>query len=99
MTVAVVDEAIAGIVLVVDDEVERVYVAANHRGTGIADALMSEAEWRVQANGHARGWLAVVEGNARARAFYERRGWHNEGRFLYEAVAGEGRLACPAFGT
>jgi GNAT superfamily N-acetyltransferase len=94
--VAVLNEAIAGFVLVVDDEVEQVYVAANHRGTGIAGALMREAERRVRANGHARGWLAVVAGNARARAFYERSGWHNEGPFVYEAVAGEGTVGVPS---
>jgi GNAT superfamily N-acetyltransferase len=96
MTVAVIDGATAGFVLVVDNEVEQVYLAANYRGMGIADALMREAERQVRANGHARGWLAVVAGNARARAFYERMGWRNEGPFVYEAVAGEGTIGVPS---
>jgi GNAT superfamily N-acetyltransferase len=66
-TVAVVDGAIAGFVMVVDDEVEQVYVSAAHRGTGVARVLMSEAERQVPANGYSKGWLAVVAGNARAR--------------------------------
>ena len=65
-TVATVDGAVAGFVMVVDDEVEQVYVSASHRGTGIAGLLMAEAEQQVRANGHPKAWLAVVEGNARA---------------------------------
>jgi GNAT superfamily N-acetyltransferase len=95
MTVAVVDSAVAGFVLVVDDEVEQVYVAASHRGTGVADALMGEAERQVRANGHETAWLAVVAGNARARAFYERAGWKDDGAFDYSASAEDGSIAVP----
>jgi GNAT superfamily N-acetyltransferase len=51
-TVATVDGAVAGFVMVVDDEVEQVYVSAGHRGTGVAPALIAEAERQVRANGH-----------------------------------------------
>src|ERR1700674_5445220 len=51
-TVAVVAGALTGFVIVVDDEVEQVYVSAPHRGTGVAAVLMSEAERQVRANGH-----------------------------------------------
>jgi len=61
--------------MVVGDEVEQVCVAARHRGAGVADVLMTEAERRVAGAGHATAWLAVVAGNTRARRFYERRGW------------------------
>jgi GNAT superfamily N-acetyltransferase len=94
-TVAVVDEEVAGFVLVVDDEVEQVYVSASHRGTGIADALLREAERQVRVNGHAKAWLAVVAGNARARAFYERAGWRDEGPFEYSAAAEDGSIGVP----
>lgn len=70
--VATVDGAVAGFVMVVDDEVEQVYVSASHRGTGVAAVLLAEAERLVAVNGHQRGWLAVVAGNTRARRFYER---------------------------
>jgi GNAT superfamily N-acetyltransferase len=95
VTVAVVDGAVAGFVLVVDDEVEQVYVAASHRGTGVAAALMGDAERQVRANGHADAWLAVVAGNRRARAFYERAGWHDEGPFLYGAATERGPIDVP----
>jgi ribosomal protein S18 acetylase RimI-like enzyme len=95
MTVAVADGAVAGFALVVDDEVEQVYVSSSHRGRGIADALMREAERRIRVNGHARGWLAVVAGNARARAFYERAGWRDEGPFDYEAAGDDGPIMVP----
>jgi ribosomal protein S18 acetylase RimI-like enzyme len=94
-TVAVVGEAIAGFVMVVDDEVEQVYVSAAFRGTGVAAELMREAERQVRANGHAKGWLAVATGNARARAFYERAGWRDEGPFDYPAAGDDGPIAVP----
>jgi GNAT superfamily N-acetyltransferase len=95
MTVAVVDGAVAGFVLVVEDEVEQVYVSAAHRGTGVAGVLLSEAERQVRAGGYATTWLAVVAGNARARAFYERAGWRDEGTFDYAAGAEARTIAVP----
>jgi GNAT superfamily N-acetyltransferase len=95
-TVAVMDGEVAGFVMVVGDEVEQVYVAARHRGTGVADALMTEAERRIARAGHSTAWLAVVQGNARARRFYERRGWSDAGRFNYAAAAEDGPISVPA---
>jgi DNA/RNA-binding domain of Phe-tRNA-synthetase-like protein/ribosomal protein S18 acetylase RimI-like enzyme len=94
-TVATVEGAVAGFVMVVADEVEQVYVSAAHRGTGIAGALMAEAERQVRANGHDKAWLAVVAGNARARAFYERVGWRDEGPFDYTTVTQRGPIVVP----
>jgi len=85
-TVAEIGGAVAGFVMVVDDEVEQVYVAAGHRGSGVAGALLAEAERQVKAGGHDRAWLAVVAGNARARRFYERSGWTDDGPFDYIAA-------------
>src|SRR5688572_13002870 len=42
--VALVQGQIAGFVMVVDNEVEQVYVSALHRGEGVADMLMADAE-------------------------------------------------------
>jgi GNAT superfamily N-acetyltransferase len=94
-TVATVDGAVAGFVMVVGDEVEQVYVSSRHRGTGVAALLLAEAERQVQANGHGTAWLAVVAGNARARAFYERAGWIDEGPFDYAAATEDGPIAVP----
>lgn len=84
--VAIVDGAVAGFVMVVGDEVEHLFVARDHRGTGVATVLLTEGERLVHAGGHRRAWLAVVTGNARARRFYERSGWTDEGPFDYPAV-------------
>lgn len=87
-TVSEVDGALAGFVMVVGDEVEQVYVGSAARGTGLAAILLTEAERQVAADGHDVAWLAVVAGNARARRFYERCGWVDEGDLPYEVEAG-----------
>ncbi|HET6729741.1 MAG TPA: GNAT family N-acetyltransferase [Jiangellaceae bacterium] len=93
--VFVVGGAVAGFVMVVDDEVEQVYVSSRHRGTGVAAALLDEAERLVRSNGHERAWLAVVAGNARARRFYERMGWTDEGAFDYPAANAGSTIPVP----
>jgi GNAT superfamily N-acetyltransferase len=94
--VAEVDGEIAGFTMVVEDEVEQVYVDAAHRGTGVADVLLADAERRIREGGHRRAWLAVVAGNARARRFYERRGWVDDGPMVYAAVGPDGPIDVPA---
>src|SRR5688572_9775836 len=95
-TVATVDGEVAGLVMVGGDEVEQVYVSSRHRGTGVASVLLAEAERQVAAAGDARAWLAVVAGNARARRFYERHGWADEGLFEHEAPDAPGAVRVPA---
>ncbi len=80
--------AILGFVMVVGDEVEQVFVGRAARGTDLAARLLDEAERRVAAGGHTSAWLAVVVGNARARRFYEKQGWRDEGDLPYEVTAG-----------
>jgi GNAT superfamily N-acetyltransferase len=94
-TVATVDDEVAGFVMVDDDEVEQVYVSERHRGAGVA-AVLAEAERLVAANGHVRAWLAVVAGNARARRFYQRNGWADEGPFEHHAPSDSGPIVVPA---
>jgi len=95
-TVAVVQGQIAGFVMVVDNEVEQLYVSAHHRGEGVADMLMAEAERRIKVAGYSTAWLAVVAGNARARRFYERRGWSDSGLFEYAAAGEHGPILVPS---
>jgi GNAT superfamily N-acetyltransferase len=94
--VAVASDGVAGFVMVVGDEVEQVYVSAEHRGSGVAGLLLAEAERLVAVAGHRRAWLAVVAGNARARRFYERCGWVDEGLFDYAAVVSGGTMVVPS---
>ncbi len=95
-TVAVVDGEVAGFVTVTGDEVEQVYVSSTHRGSGVAAALLAEAERQVRAAGHRSTWLAVVAGNARARRFYERQGWTDAGPFTYDADDATGPIEVTA---
>jgi GNAT superfamily N-acetyltransferase len=94
-TVAVAGGEVAGFVMVVDDEVEQVYVSRRHRGSGIAARLLTEGERQVRDSGHTCAWLAVVEGNVRARVFYERTGWVDDGPFVYTAHTEEGDMNVP----
>ncbi|TCC40009.1 GNAT family N-acetyltransferase [Kribbella capetownensis] len=94
-TVAVVGDDVAGFVMVANDEVEQVYVSRDHRGSGVAGTLLSEAERQVKANGHSEAWLAVATGNARARRFYERSGWSDGGAFDYPATVGDRAIPVP----
>lgn len=84
-----------GFVMVAGDEVEQVFVGSAERGKGVADVLLAEAERQVAAGGHSRAWLAVVEGNARARRFYEKSGWVDEGDLPYEVTAGGETFVSP----
>lgn len=86
---------IAGFVTAAGDEVEQLFVAAEHRGTGVAALLLAEGERRVAEQGHGRVWLAVVTGNARARRFYARQGWADEGPFDYRAEGRDGPVTVP----
>jgi ribosomal protein S18 acetylase RimI-like enzyme len=94
--VAEVDGELAGFVMVVGDEVEQVYVDPAHRGSGIAGTLLTEAERRVAANGHECAWLAVAAGNDRAKRFYEKQGWTDDGVFEHAApvVGGSIPVTC-----
>ncbi|MFG2007249.1 GNAT family N-acetyltransferase [Spirillospora sp. NPDC048911] len=94
-TVAVVGDEVAGFVMVVGDEVEQVFVAARYRGSAVAAVLLAEAERQVGENGHAMAWLAVVAGNGRARRFYEREGWADEGLFDHQTPGLDGPVTVP----
>jgi GNAT superfamily N-acetyltransferase len=93
-TVATIASSVVGFVSVKDDEVEQIYVAKGARGGGVARALLRRAEQVIAAR-FDRAWLAVVDGNARARRFYEKSGWRDGGAFDYEAEIPGGSLPVP----
>lgn len=95
-SVAIVGEDVAGFVMVIGDEVEQVYVGKRHRGSGVAPLLLAEAERLVAEKGHDKAWLAVVSGNLRARRFYERQGWADEGPIDHAAPGNDGPVIVPA---
>jgi ribosomal protein S18 acetylase RimI-like enzyme len=79
----VVDGSAVGFVAVAADEIDQLFVAAEARGLGIADALLRAGEGVIAAAGHPGAWLAVVATNARARRFYTRNGWSDAGPSVY----------------
>ena len=64
-----------GFHLVEDDELNQFYVSAEARGTGLAQALIADAEDVIRTHGVQTAWLACAIGNARAARFYEKCGW------------------------
>jgi GNAT superfamily N-acetyltransferase len=68
-----------GFHLLKGDELNQFYVAAQSRGTGVAAALIADAESRLFENGVETAWLACAIGNERAARFYEKCGWHRVG--------------------
>jgi len=93
-TVALIGSTVVGFVTVHDDEAEQVYVAASARGGGVANALLRRAE-QVIAERYETAWLAVANGNARARRFYEKCGWRDAGGFDYGAEIRGGTIPVP----
>jgi GNAT superfamily N-acetyltransferase len=61
------------------DELNQLYVAAEARGAGAAQALIADAEQRLGATGVKLIWLSCAIGNNRAARFYTNCGWHNSG--------------------
>jgi GNAT superfamily N-acetyltransferase len=58
------------------DELHQLYVAAAARGSGVAAALIADAEARLAESGVETAWLGCAIGNERAARFYEKSGWH-----------------------
>ena len=80
----------AGFCLVKGDELYQLFVAAAARGTGVAVALIDDAEATLRANGVETAWLACAIGNDRAARFYEKRGWRRVGTMINAAETSEG---------
>jgi ribosomal protein S18 acetylase RimI-like enzyme len=68
-----------GLCIVKDDELYQLFVSAESRGSGVAAALIDDAEARLSARGVETAWLACAIGNDRAARFYEKCGWHRAG--------------------
>lgn len=71
-----------GLCIIKGDELYQLYVSATARGTGIAAALLNDAEHRLASNGVETAWLACAIGNERAARFYEKCGWRRVGNMI-----------------
>ena len=69
-------------------ELDRLYVHERFTGRGVGRDLLRQAEKAAAARGADTLWLTAWEGNARALAFYPRRGYENLGRTVY-TIEGE----------
>jgi GNAT superfamily N-acetyltransferase len=79
-----------GFCIVRDDELYQLFVSAQSRGSGVAAALIADAEARLSEIGVETAWLACAIGNQRAARFYEKCGWHRVGAMVnhFETPAG-----------
>jgi ribosomal protein S18 acetylase RimI-like enzyme len=79
-----------GFCIVKGEELYQLYVSAEARGSGVAAALMADAEARFAEKGVELAWLACAVGNDRAARFYEKRGWRRSGTVIYQPDAADG---------
>ena len=82
-----------GFALLRDDQLNQLYVAAEARGTGVAAALVADAEARIRAAGFETAWLACGIGNDRAARFYEKCGWRRVGTVVEHVPVPDGTMA------
>jgi GNAT superfamily N-acetyltransferase len=57
------------------DELDQLFVSPEAHGSGVAAALIADAEARLAEHGVETAWLACAVGNDRAARFYEKTGW------------------------
>jgi GNAT superfamily N-acetyltransferase len=75
------------------DELDQLFVSAKARGSGVAAALIADAEARLAENGVETAWLACAVGNDRAARFYEKSGWCLAGTVVNTAETSSGPFA------
>ena len=87
----------AGLCIVKRDELYQLFVAAHARGTGVAVALIDDAEARIRETGASMAWLTCAIGNERAARFYEKRGWTRTGVVPSRVETTEGEFELDAW--
>ena len=91
--VAEVADAPVGFHLLKGAELYQFYVAANARGSGVAAALMADAEAYLGKSAVHTAWLACAIGNHRAARFYEKCGWLRTGTVIDDVEVPGGHYA------
>ncbi|GAB3355875.1 hypothetical protein GCM10027430_24300 [Lysobacter tyrosinilyticus] len=73
-----------------DDELYQLFVEPSARGSGVAAALVADAENRLAHAGFDTAWLGCAIGNDRAARFYEKCGWHRVGDVVVAVETSQG---------
>jgi ribosomal protein S18 acetylase RimI-like enzyme len=79
-----------GFSIVKEDELYQLFVSAAARGSGVAAALIADAEARIADRGVETAWLSCAIGNDRAARFYEKSGWRRVGTMINQAETASG---------
>ena len=69
-------------------EVYAIYLDPDRWGRGVGRALLAAGEEALVDDGHWQALLWVLDGNVRARAFYERQGWVHGKPIRIENIGG-----------
>jgi GNAT superfamily N-acetyltransferase len=72
------------------DELYQLFVSPEARGSGVAVALIADAEAQLAERGVETAWLACAIGNHRAARFYEKSGWRLAGTVVNPAETSSG---------
>jgi GNAT superfamily N-acetyltransferase len=72
------------------EELYQLFVAPEAHGSGIAAALIADAEARLAARGVELKWLTCAIGNHRAARFYQKSGWRLAGTIVNPAETSSG---------
>jgi len=72
------------------EELYQLFVLPDARGSGVAAALIADAEARLADRGVETAWLACAIGNDRAARFYEKNGWRMTGTVVNPADTSNG---------
>lgn len=79
-----------GFCMIEGAELHQLFVSARARGSGVAAALIADAEARLADSGVQTAWLACAIGNERAARFYEKQGWRRVGTVVNHAETSSG---------
>lgn len=81
-----------GFYMVKGSELYQLFVSPQSRGSGVAAALIADAEVRLSKKGVDTAWLSCAIGNERAARFYEKCGWHRVGTMINPLETSKGKF-------